>query len=360
MKGRLFVVPWRSVAVFMTGCLICELLCAGNAHAQTAPFYQGKTIRIVVGSASGGLYDEYARVLSRYMPKYIPGNPSIIVQNMPGAGSLVAANYVYGVAKPDGLTLGMPNSTFYLDQLLGRKEVNFDVRKFTFIGSVDQRDLMIYMRADAPWKSIEDIIKAVEPPKCGSTGTADLTTILTVVAAETLGAKFSLVRGYQSASQIDLAMEKGEVYCRGTGIPTHFAREPYFTWHKNGFDRHILQTGAQKDPRLGDAPTLNELMDNRKTPEMSRGVARVLLNSGTLGHPMIGTPGIPSDRVSILRDAYLKALKEPEVLAEARKRGLEMETLGGEQLEKEMHAIMDQPREVIERVKKLTEQGSGG
>jgi len=358
MRG-LFMLLWNSLTLLVAGHL-GGLLCATSASAQTALFYQGKTIRIVVGSASGGLYDEYARVLSRYMPKYIPGNPSIIVQNMPGAGSLVAANYVYGVAKADGLTLGMPNSTFYLDQLLGRKEVNFDARKFTFIGSVDQRDLMIYMRADALWKSIEDIIKAVDPPKCGSTGTADLTTILSIVAAETLGAKFNLVRGYQSASQIDLAIEKGEVYCRGTGIPTHYAREPYFTWHKNAFDRHILQTGAQKDPRLGDTPTLNELMDKRKTPEISRGVARVLLNSGTLGHPMIGTPGISTDRVSILRAAYLKAFKEPEVVAEARKRGLEMETLAGEQLENEMHAIMDQPREVIERVKKLTEQGSAG
>src|SRR5262245_57923726 len=342
MRG-LFMLLGNSLALLVAGHL-GGLLCATSASAQTALFYQGKTIRIVVGSASGGLYDEYARVLSRYMPKYSPGDPTIIVQNMPGAGSLVAAKSGYGVAKADGITLGIPNSTFYLDQLLGRKEVNFDVRRFTFIGSVDQRDLMIYMRADAPWKSIEDIVKAVEPPKCGSTGTADLTTVLTVVAAETLGAKFNLVRGYQSASQIDLAIEKGEVYCRGTGIPTHYAREPYFTWHKNAFDRHILQTGAQKDPRLGDTPTLNELMDKRKTPQVSRGVARVLLNSGTLGHPMIGTPGIPTDRVNILREAYLKAFKEPGVVAEARKKGLEMETLAGEQLENEMHAIMDQPR----------------
>ena len=128
------------------------------AHAQATPFYKDKTIRIIVGFTSGGLYDQYARILSRHMSKFIPGNPSILVQNMPGAGSLTATNYVYGVAKPDGLTLGMPGSGIYLDQMLGRKEATFDVAKLSWIGSVDQRDLLLYMRAEAPWKSIEDVM----------------------------------------------------------------------------------------------------------------------------------------------------------------------------------------------------------
>jgi tripartite-type tricarboxylate transporter receptor subunit TctC len=138
------------------------------ALAQTPPFYQGKTIRIIVGFTSGGLYDQYARILSRHMPKHIPGNPNIVVQNMPGAGSLTATNYVYGVTKPDGLTLGMVGSGIYLDQLLERKEAQFDIRKLNYIGSVDQRDLLLYMRADTQWKSVEDILSSKEPPKCGA------------------------------------------------------------------------------------------------------------------------------------------------------------------------------------------------
>ena len=165
--------------------LISHLLSQRAALAQTAPFYQGKTIRIIVGFTAGGLYDQYARVLARHMPKYIPGTPNIIVQNMPGAGSLTATNYVYGVAKPDGLTLGMVGSGIYLDQLLERKEAQFDMRKLNYIGSVDQRDLVLYMKADAPWKSVEDILNSRELPKCGATGTSDLTTIVLNILEET-------------------------------------------------------------------------------------------------------------------------------------------------------------------------------
>jgi tripartite-type tricarboxylate transporter receptor subunit TctC len=334
--------------------LVSQLL-TDFALAQTTPFYQSKTIRIIVGFTAGGLYDQYARILARHMPKYIPGNPSIIVQNMPGAGSLTATNYVYGVAKPDGLTLAMPGSGIYLDQMLGRKEATFDVTKLTWLGSVDQRDLLLYMKADAPWKSVEDILSAKEAPKCGATGSSDLTTIMSNILEETLGLKLNEVRGYPGGVEIDLAIEKGEIHCRGTGITTHFAREPYFTWHKNGFDRHIVQTGAKKDARLPDAPTLVELMDKKNTPSFSRNVARVMLVSATLGRPLIGTPGIPVDRVKILREAYLKAFSEPEVIQEAKKSRMDLETLTGADVEAQIREVMNQPKEVIERVKKLSQ-----
>jgi tripartite-type tricarboxylate transporter receptor subunit TctC len=343
-----------AVAAAVVSCSL-QLFFGATVSAQSTPFYQGKTIRIIVGFTSGGLYDQYARILARQMPKHIPGNPSIIVQNMPGAGSLTATNYVYSVAKPDGLTLGMPGSGIYLDQLLERKEATFDVRKLVWLGSVDQRDLLLYMRADAPWKSLEDILTSTELPKCGATGTSDLTTIVLNILQETLGLKFTNVRGYPGGAEIDLAIEKGEIQCRGTGITTHFAREPYFTWHKNGFDRHLVQTGAKKDPRLPDASTLNELMDKKKTPNVSRNVARAMLVSATLGRPLIGTPGTPADRVTILREAYLKAFKEPEVVEEAKKTNLSLETLTGTEVETQIREVMNQPREVIERVKKVTE-----
>jgi len=289
------------------------------------------------------------------MPKHIPGNPGIIVQNMPGAGSLTATNYVYSVAKPDGLTLGMPGSGIYLDQLLERKEAAFDVAKIAWIGSVDQRDLLLYMKADAPWKTVEDILPSKERPKCGATGTSDLTTIMLNILEETLGLPFNNVRGYPGGVEIDLAIEKGEIHCRGTGVTTHFAREPYFTWHKSGFDRHLVQTGAKRDPRLSEAPTLNELMEKKKTSTISRNVAKALLVSATLGRPLIGTPGIPADRIKILREAYLRAFTEPEVIEEAKKSRLDLATLTGAEVETQIREVMNQPKEVIERVKKLSE-----
>jgi len=328
---------------------------APKAPAQSTPFYKDKTIRIIVGFTSGGLYDQYARLLARYMGKHIPGNPNIIVQNMPGAGSIIATNYISSVAKPDGLALGMIGSGIYLDQLLGVKEAQFDVRKMPFIGSVDQRDLLLYMRGDAPWKTVDDILNTKELPKCGATGTSDLTTIMINIMEETLGAKFTNVRGYPGGVEIDLAIEKGELHCRGTGITTHFAREPYHTWHKNGFDRHILQTGNKKDPRIADAPTLNDLMDKRKTPALGRSVAKLLLLSATVGRPLVTTPGVPADRVQLLREAYVKAFKEPDLLAEAKKARMEIELLAGADVERDMRDAINQPKDVVDRVKKLSE-----
>src|SRR5262247_4326955 len=142
------------------------------ANAQGQPFYHGKSIRVVVGFTPGGFYDRWARLLARYMPKYIPGNPNFVVQNMPGASSVIAANYVYKLSKSDGLTLLVPINSLYLDQLVGRKEVKFDIRKFEFIGTQEKAPTMLYFRSDTPFKSLADIIQAKEPPKCGSTGTA--------------------------------------------------------------------------------------------------------------------------------------------------------------------------------------------
>lgn len=198
-------------------------------------------------------------------------------------------------------------------------------------------------------------MNAKEPPKCGATGTSDLTTIVLNIMEETLGVKLTNVRGYPGGVEIDLALEKGELHCRGTGITTHFAREPYHTWHKTGFDRHILQTGNKKDPRIAEAPTLPDLMEKRQTPNMGRSVAKLLLLSATVGRPLVTTPGVPPDRVQLLREAYVKAFKEPELLAEAKKARMEIGLLAGEDVEKDMRDAINQPKDVVARVKKLME-----
>jgi tripartite-type tricarboxylate transporter receptor subunit TctC len=182
------------VAAFLLGS-------SATVGAQGEPFYRGKTIKIVVGFTSGGFYDRWSRLLARYVPKYIPGNPEMIVQNMPGAGGLIAANHLYGVAAPDGLTLGMLSYGMYLDQLVGRKEVQYDVRKFNWIGSPERSDVLLYMRSDAPYKSLEDIRKATTPPKCGSTGTAGTDYILARLLEETLGLKINTVLGYPGGTR---------------------------------------------------------------------------------------------------------------------------------------------------------------
>jgi tripartite-type tricarboxylate transporter receptor subunit TctC len=161
---------------------------------------------------------------------------------------VIAANHVYNVGKPDGLMLVMPLNGVYIDQFVGRNEVKFDMRKFRFIGSPVTEAIVFYIRADAPYKSIADVIKAKEPPKCGGSGTASSDFILSKVLEETVGAKFNTVLGYAGGTEIDLAVEKNEVVCRAHSVSAHFGREPFDTWHKRGFDRHLVQTSRKKDP----------------------------------------------------------------------------------------------------------------
>ena len=342
----------RHTSFRLIACIALVGLSAAAAHAQS-DFYRGKTITVVVGSAPGGLYDLWARLFARTMGKFIPGNPNMLVQNMPGAGSMVAANYLYGIAKPDGLTIGMFQTHLYLMQMVGHSEVKFDVRRFHWLGSQEKGQMMLYLRADTPFKSIEDVIKAKEPPKCGGSGTADQTALFTRLLEETLGAKFTRVLGYKGGTEVDLAMERGEVVCRATRITVHFSREPFLSWDKKGFDRHLVQAGGKRDARLPEVPTIFELMDQYKTPEVGRRFARVVLAGDELGRPMVAPPGVPGDRIRILRDAYAKSLKDADLMAEVSKSRLDMEPSSGEEIQTLYRELMEQPREVIDRVKKL-------
>jgi tripartite-type tricarboxylate transporter receptor subunit TctC len=341
-----------ALAALVTGLLALPRL-TGVAHAQAEPFYKGKTIRIIVGLSSGGGYDRAARLVARHWPKYIPGNPSMIVQNMPGAGSVTAANYVYNVAKPDGLTVLAPHNNVYLSQLSGQKEVQFDLPKFHWIGSLENDDMMMFARADAPFKSIHDIIKAKELPKCGSTGVGSSDYVMSKILEETVGAKINHVTGYPGSSEIAIAMERGEVQCMGLTIATFYGREPFLTWEKNKFIRFLAQSGRKRSARVEDAPTVYELMEQYKTPATKRRVAEAMLQGGEWARSLMITPGTPADRVTTLRAAYDQVVKDPELLAEAKKLRIDIVPVRGEELQKTVQEVMKQPPEVIEQIKKL-------
>lgn len=332
--------------------LLC-LTVSSSLPAQ-APYYQGKIIRLVVGSPAGSNYDQYARLIAPYLSKYIAGQPEVIVQNMGGAGSVIAANHVYRLAAPDGLTLLSILPAIYFDQLMGRKEVQFDYARFVWIGSTDRSNNLLIMRADTPFKSLNDVRRAAQPPKCAATGTGSIAYYFPKLLEETLGTKFNVVLGYPGGPDMDLAVERGEAQCRAFTLSAFLSRrDPYLSWRQKGFVRALVQTGSTRDSRLPDAPTLSELMDEHKTSESSRSLAKLVLASGDLGRPIIGPPGIPADRVKILRQAFAKALADPELLARAEKQNVEIEPTSGEELEGLAKEVMSQPPEVIERMKKL-------
>jgi len=328
------------------------LLLGAELHAQ-APFYQGKTITFIVGSGAGTAYDMYGRLFANYIGKHLPGNPTVIVQNMPAAGGLAAANFVYGVAKPDGLTVASINPAHYFNQLQGNPEVKFDWPKFTWLASSDKSEHMLYMRADAPYKTIQDIRNAKEPPKCGATGTGTSGHYIPRMLEETLGTKFTIVTGYAGGTEIDLATERNEVVCRSFTTTAFFAREPYLSWRKKAFVRVLFQTGSKRDARLPEAPLLGELMDEFKTSDLGRRVATVMLGSGELGRPIVTHPALPLDRAKLLRDAFTKSLSDPALLAEASKNRLEIRPVSGEELAKIAKEVIEQPPEVVDRIKKI-------
>jgi tripartite-type tricarboxylate transporter receptor subunit TctC len=330
------------------------ILLAWNSslYAQTA-FYQGKTITLIAGTTAGSQYDAHARLIAQHWGKHIPGNPDVIVQNMPGAGSLIAANHLYNVAKPDGLTITSIIPAIYFNQLAGRKEVKFDYAKFNWIGSVDRSDNLLYMRSDTPFKTIYDVRRATQGPKCTATGTGTVGHYTPRLLNETIGTKFDIILGYPGGPEMDLAVEKNEAQCRAFTLAAWFSGEPYRSWWTKGFADVLIQTGRKRDERLQQIPTLNELMDEFKTEETGRRLANVVLASGELGRPYLLPPGIPGERLKTLREAFMKLMADPAFLADVKRRGLEVEPSTGEELEKLAKEVMAQPPEVIERVEKL-------
>jgi len=344
----------RTLRLWLFLGLFVAIFAPARAGWTQADFYKGKTITVIVGTTPGALYDQWSRILAAHIGRHIPGNPNLVVQNMPGAGHKIAANYLYNKTKPDGLSLiGSIVPSLYFDQLIGRKEVQYDWAKFVWIGSPVQGESQMYMRADSPYKTMDDVRKAAEPPRCGAQGTSDSAYYLPKLFEEALGTKFNLVTGYPGGPEIDLAVERGEILCRAFTIEAFMSREPYHTWRKKGFVRNIIQTGRKRDARLPHTPTIWELMERYKTPDSGRRLASVMLASGSLGRPMLGTPGTPADRVKMLREAFNKTMQDKEFLAEIEKRKFELDPTTGEELDKIVREAMGQPPEIIQRMKKV-------
>lgn len=341
----------------ITGALMAASLpfFVASSLAET-PFYAGKTITMVAGTKAGDVYDTYARLFAQFMPKYIPGNPNIIVQNMAGAGSMIAANYIYNVAAPDGLTIGAIFPALYFDQIVGRKEVKYDWSKFVWVGSPVTSNHLVYMRADTPYQSIQDVRNTSNPPKCGASGTSSTGYYVPKLLDEVIGTKFDVVLGYQAGQDIDLAVERGELVCRAFTVTAFFAREPFISWRKNKFVRVLMQTGHKRDARLQEAPTIYELMDQFNASADARSLTKLVLAGGRFGRPYVLPPNTPADRVKIIRDAFDRVLADESVTADAKKKKLEFDPTTSGELEPLAKEVVSQPPEIVKRMRQLLEK----
>jgi tripartite-type tricarboxylate transporter receptor subunit TctC len=327
-----------------------------RAVAQEAkPFYEGKTIQFLVSSGPGATTDISARLVARYLGKHIPGNPGIIVQNMPGGGGLVGANYLYNVAKPDGLTILAVSRANYLDQMVGRPEVKADFRKFSWIGSFNKAPMMAACRSDTPYKSIAAIRAAKVPPRFGQSGTGSISYVFGSLIEKILDLKIKNVTGFQSGRETDLGMERGEVDCRATSDIT-VIRSPWNRWVKENFITFVIQQGPEKSALLPPVPTVAELASPESKPLVN--LMDIMLAYTEFDRPFAAPPGMPKERLQILRESFERMLKDGEFAADAKKL-LDWDGrtyLSGEQLQRKLEMTVTQPPAVIKRVKEVLEE----
>ena len=315
-------------------------------------FFDGKTIRFLVASGPGGATDIGARLVGRFLGKHMPGNPGIVVQNMSGAGGLVAANYLFNVAKPDGLTIAAISRANYIEQMVGRPEVKTDFRKLSWIGSFNKAPMMVACRSDTEYKSIEAIRAAKTPPRFGQSGTGSISFVFANLMERILDFKVRNVTGFQSGRDTDLGLERGEVDCRATSDVT-VIRAPWNRWVKENYVTFVVQQGPEKSSLLPPVPTVAELARPEAKPFLD--LMNVMLAYTEFDRPFAAPPGVPKERLQILRESFERMLKDSEFSAEAKKL-LDWDGatyLSGEQLQKKMIATITQSPEVIKRVKEI-------
>jgi tripartite-type tricarboxylate transporter receptor subunit TctC len=323
-----------------------------ESSSEGTEFFRGKRICILVGTRAGVAYDLYARLVAGHMAKYIPGAPEIAVENAPAKGAKGVANEVYSAA-PDGLTLGAISPELYFGQLLGDKEVAFDWAKFSWIGTPERSSHVLYARSATPYNSLAAIIEAKRPPRCGASGKNSTAYYLPKLLDALFSAHFEMVCDYKEGPAVDDAVARGEIDCRVLTISGFFSHEPYHTWRRTGFVRMLLQTGAARDPKLPDAPTLGELMAEHGISQAGRGLAQVILGGAQFGRPWIAPPGVPQDRLRVLRAAFLKAASDPATAAEAQAKDLALDPAAADELQELAAEVVAQPPEVVARLKQL-------
>jgi tripartite-type tricarboxylate transporter receptor subunit TctC len=330
-----------------------------SAAAQGAAprsFYDSKTITMLISTSPGGATDVAGRLLARHLGKYIPGNPNIIAQNMAGAGGIVAANYLYNVAKPDGLTVLAVNRANYLEQMVGRPEVKLDFRKLNWVGSFNRAPMMIVCRKDSPYSSIDAMRSAKNPARFGEGGTGSISYVFSNLIGEILDFKVKHVTGYGSAREIDLGVERGEADCRATSDIT-VVRPPWPTWVQQGFVTFVVQQGPLKSRLLPQTtPTVYELAPASAKPTLN--LMDIMAAYTDFDRPFATSPAIAPERLKILRDGFEKMLADPGFMSEAKKL-IDWDGssyLSGADLQKKIDKTVSQPADVIKRIKDILKE----
>lgn len=307
-------------------------------------FYKGKTFTIVVGWKAGGGYDLYARTLSRHIGKYIPGNPTVIVQNMPGAGGLIAANHIYNVAPKDGTTIGLiPRGTPHT-QLIGGQGAQYEAEKFNWLGSMNQETKVGVFRKDSPIQKFEDAF--TKTVRVGGTGPGGDLDLWPSVLNGVMGTKFELITGFPGTSDVALAIDRGEL--QGAFYSWSSVKSTQSRWIQDKSMNFPIQIALSKHPELQDVPLVIEFAKDEKT----KNLLEVILGQLSMGRPFAAPPGVPTERVDALRKAFWAAVNDPALKEEAEKAKQEITPVSGEEIQKLVERMMKTPKDQVELLAK--------
>jgi len=328
--------------------LALGLLSSAAANAQSAAnFYKDKQLTMVIGFGAGGGYDAWARALARHMGKHIPGNPSLVPQNMPGAGSLVAANHIYNVAPKDGSVIGIIARDAPLAPLTGNANAKFDALKFIWLGSPTTETNVCVTHKNSGVKTFAEAQQ--KELILGETGPGTGTHTYPLVLNAILGTKFKLVAGFPSSSQVFLAIERGEVYGICESLDSVMRRKA--DWVKNGTLILLVQGGAEPHDSIKNVPFI---LDLAKTDEQKQALNFVYSGQG-IGRPFVAPPGLPADRVKALRDAFDATMKDPEFIADTKKQKLDVEPVNGDKIGAILKSLYATPKPIVEKIGKILE-----
>jgi len=309
------------------------VLSAAALSAAEPEYYRGKTVRIVVGLSAGGGFDIYARALARHMGKHVPGNPSFVVENMPGAGSMIAANHVYKSAKPDGLTLGHFVGSLFMQQLLGRPGAEFEATKYEFIGAPIPEKTACALTKASGITSVDRWFAAKTPVKLGATGSGPIVDVPKILKSA-VGLPIQLVLGFKGTADIRLAAESGEL--AGACWSWDAIKSTWTRGLESGDVHIVLQATAKPLPELSKVPLA---ISYAKSEEARQLIHLGIHDAADIARPFVMPPGTPKDRVQMMRQAFLSTLKDSAFVAEAEKSKLDIDPVSGESLEKIVAAI---------------------
>jgi tripartite-type tricarboxylate transporter receptor subunit TctC len=340
-----------------TTCLATAVLAAAGAPAHAdavSDFYKGKQITLVVSTGAGGTYDTVARQMSRYMPKHIPGEPTIVVKQMPGAGHVLATNFMYNQAPKDGTHIATIGNSIPLHQVLDGKGARYEANKFNWLGTTGISNLLTVAWAGSGVKSIQDVME--REVTAGSTGAGSGTSLYPTVMNKVVGTKFKIVAGYQRATEIDLAMERGEMDVR-SGFSYGSLATEHPDWLSEKKVVVLVQVGGVREPDFPNVPLMSDLA---KTDEQ-RQILSLISSTVALGRPYLTTPEVPADRLAALRKAFMDTLADKEFLAEAKRLNFDLRPADAAAVTKIVSDVVNTPPDIIAKTKEVIgDMGGGG